>query len=252
MQNNQINILTYNIHKGFSAGNKNFVLHQLREALLTTDADILFLQEIQGEHTRRQQKHHNWPQEPHLDFLASERWQHSAYAKNAVYSVGHHGNAILSRYPIMAWENINVSPLPWASRSLLHAEIALPNSVTPLHIICIHLGLTGMERRPQLQTLFERIEAEVPHEAPLIVAGDFNDWTLRATKQFAHRLNLQEAHKTLHNSHARTWPAWLPILKVDRIYYRGLQAVFCESPKHRSWHRLSDHAPLMATFEVTQ
>ena len=142
MPEQQLRILTYNLHKGFSADNRRFILHQIREALIDTDTDILFLQEIQGEHQQLAKKHADWPDCSHSDFLAQDAWPHVAYGKNAVYSVGHHGNAILSKYAIHSWENINVSPFIWASRSLLHGEIKLPQLNTNLHIICIHLGLS--------------------------------------------------------------------------------------------------------------
>ena len=250
MQKNQFQVLTYNLHKGFSAGNRHFILHKIRDALIESDADILFLQEMQGQHTEHEKKHPNWPDKSHAEFLAHNVWPHYAYAKNVVYDIGHHGNAILSKYIIQHWENINVSPFSWASRSLLHAVITLPNSDQEIHIICLHLGLIAMERRRQFKTLCQRIDEHVPNDAPLIVAGDFNDWTGQAEKYFAKQLKLQEAYQTLHHRYAKTFPAWLPILKMDRIYYRGLQVTSCERPSHRRWNKLSDHAPLLATFSL--
>ncbi|MDF1582200.1 MAG: endonuclease/exonuclease/phosphatase family protein [Methyloprofundus sp.] len=249
MPENQLRILSYNIHKGFSASNRHFILHQIKEALLEVNADILLLQEMQGQHTEHEKNHPTWPTTSPTEFLAQDIWPHFAYGKNAVYRIGDHGNALLSKYSISNWENINVSPFIWASRSLLHAEIKLPWLAQDLHIICLHLGLIGTERRRQFANLCQRIDAHVPHDAPLIIAGDFNDWTGQAEKRFSKHLALQEAYKTLHNRYAKTFPAWLPILPMDRIYYRGLQPTFCEPLTQAPWHRLSDHAPLLATFE---
>ncbi|WP_297808617.1 endonuclease/exonuclease/phosphatase family protein [uncultured Methylophaga sp.] len=250
MPSNQLRILTYNLHKGFNTSRRQFTLHPMRDALMETNADIMLLQEIQGEHSEHGLTQHQWPDEPHFEFLAQDVWPHYAYAKNAVYSVGHHGNAILSKYPLVSWENINVSPFTWASRSLLHGEIRLPWRNDTLHIICIHLGLIGIERRRQFVTLCERIDEHVPHDAPLIVAGDFNDWAGQAEKRLSQHLELKEAYRTLHNRYARTWPSWMPVLKMDRIYYRGMEPVLCERPPHSSWNRLSDHAPLVAHFDI--
>lgn len=250
MQKNPLRVLTYNVHKGFSVANRYFILHQIREALVATNADILFLQEMQGKHSEHEQKHKNWPECSHSEFLAKDIWPHIAYGKNAVYNIGHHGNALLSKYPLLRWENINVSPYSWASRSLLHGVIQLPERTAELHIICIHLGLLGRERRRQISTLCQRIEEHVPLDAALIVAGDFNDWTGQAEKQFYQHFGLQEAHRILHNLYAKTFPSWLPMLQMDRIYYRGLNPISCESYTHAPWNRLSDHSPLLATFEV--
>lgn len=251
MQENQLRVLTYNVHKGFSPSNRKFVLHQIRDALRLADADILFLQEMQGEHTQHELKHSNWPECSHSEFLAKDVWAHFAYGKNAVYSVGHHGNALLSKHPLVNWENINVSPYPWASRSLLHGVINCPGLAQNLHIICIHLGLLGGERRRQFASLCQRIDEHVPASAALIIAGDFNDWTGQAEKRFYQHLQLKEAYRTLHNRYAKTFPVWLPMLHMDRIYYRGVQPVSCTRLTHAPWNRLSDHAPLLATFELS-
>lgn len=250
MSKQSLRILTYNLHKGFNTGNRKFILPQMRDALNQTDADIMLLQEIQGEHLTHQLKQRHWPESPQCEFIAQDIWPHFAYGKNAVYKVGHHGNAILSKYALIRWENINISPYSWASRSILHGVTQLQNSNEALHLICIHFGLTGTERRRQLASLCKRIEEHVPHDAPLIVAGDFNDWRGQAEKHLHQHLNLQEAHHTLHNRHARTYPAWLPLLKMDRIYYRGLNLTLCERPPRQQWNSLSDHAPLIATFEI--
>ncbi len=231
-------------------GNRAFILHQIREALRNTDADILFLQEMQGEHIHHARSFSNWPSCSQSEFIAERLWPHHAYGKNAVYESGHHGNAILSKYDLLEWENINVSPVRWASRSLLHGVIQLPEVASPLHIICIHLGLVGMERRHQLKLLSQRIDECVPEQAPLIVAGDFNDWTRQAEKRFYRHFHLKDAYQTLHHQYAKTFPSWFPLLTMDRIYFRGFKAVTCERLSEAPWNRLSDHAPLLATLQL--
>ena len=118
MPDTVIKILTYNIHKGFNASNRRFVLHEMKDALREINADIVFLQEIQGEHRHKQNRISDWPDTSQFEFLADQVWQHHAYGKNAIYKSGHHGNAILSKYPFVEWENINVSLMKNASRSL--------------------------------------------------------------------------------------------------------------------------------------
>ncbi|MGY6276391.1 endonuclease/exonuclease/phosphatase family protein [Methylomonas sp. MgM2] len=243
-------VLTYNIHKGFDMGNRRFVLHQMREALIETDADLLFLQETQGEHAHRQKKVRNWPATSQTEFIAEGVWPYYAYGKNAIYDAGHHGNAILSKYPFVTWDNINVSPFSWASRSLLHGVIRLPQHDRDVHIVCVHLGLTGSERRRQISCLCQRIDNTIPDQAPLVVAGDFNDWQEKAEHDFHDHLRLREVFRSTHGSHARTFPAWMPFLAMDRIYYRGLTPLSCERLTHAPWHVLSDHAPLAASFAL--
>lgn len=245
-----IKVLTYNIHKGFSTTNSRFVLHQIKEAISIIHPHIVFLQEIQGEHVTHESYIENWPKKPQFEFLAEETWPHVAYGKNAIYELGHHGNAILSKFPIIAWENIDVSLQRNASRSLLHGVLKIPDSTMPVHVICIHLGLFKSERHRQLEVLCDRIESHVPHNEPLIIAGDFNDWQSNAQHYLETHLELKEAFKELTGKHARSFPVWSPTLKVDRIYYRGLDAIACKCFSRLPWRRLSDHAPLYAEFTI--
>jgi len=245
-----LKILTYNIHKGFTPGNLRFVLHKIKTALHNIDADIIFLQEIQGRHSVRSSAINNWPDNSQFEFLADDLWPHHAYGKNAIYTEGHHGNAILSKFPFHCYENINVSYLKSASRSLLHGIIQPPLTTLPLHVICVHLGLFSYERKHQLIKLIKRVDEHVPQNEPLIIAGDFNDWQGNAEKYLYGELGLKEAFKSMNGKHARTFPAWLPMLTMDRIYSRGLEIKHCDRLHNKSWTGLSDHLPLIAEFNL--
>ena len=68
----------------------------------------VFLQEVQGTHRGRSQAIAKWPEASQYEFMADEIWPAYAYGRNAVYSDGHHGNAVLSKYPIVRFENHDV------------------------------------------------------------------------------------------------------------------------------------------------
>lgn len=243
-----LKIISYNIHKGFSARNREFVLPQIREELLNIDPDLIFLQEVQGRHKKRKLKKIESPEIPQTEFLADDHWLHYLYAKNAIYGPAHHGNALLSKFPYKMWENINVALSPRASRSLLHAIIEMPhgNSQVQIHIICIHLGLFKAERKIQLTQLSKRIQEHIPEDAPLIIAGDFNDWQGMAENHLEQELELKEVYKMFHGNHAKTYPSSRPAFRVDRIYYRGLGLAKAQVLNHAPWKKLSDHLPLYA------
>jgi endonuclease/exonuclease/phosphatase family metal-dependent hydrolase len=241
-----LHVVTYNIHKGFSQFRQRMAVHELRERLRTMGADLVFLQEVQGLHSEHALRHENWPAVPQHEFLADAVWTEFAYGRNAVYEHGHHGNAILSKFPITFWENEDVSMHASESRGLLHCEIQVPGWSEPLHCVNVHLALIARWRKRQMVRLFDRINELVPANAPLIIAGDFNDWHQRAGRSFAGKLKVQEVFEATQRRPARSFPALLPVLRLDRIYVRGFQVRLAHAHHGRQWSRISDHAPLSA------
>ena len=51
-----VSLITYNIHKGFGVGAIRFLLPQMRNAIMSLNPDFVFLQEVQGEHIKRQKQ----------------------------------------------------------------------------------------------------------------------------------------------------------------------------------------------------
>lgn len=245
----QLRVLTVNTHKGFTVMNRRFVLPELRDAVRAVNADVVFLQEVQGTHERHSQRITAWPAAPHYEFLADEIWPQFAYGRNAVYPRGHHGNAVLSKFPIVAYENHDVSVGRQEARGLLHCTLNVPGEATPVHAICVHLGLVEVHRRRQLELLCEIVARQVPADAPLLVAGDFNDWRDRAHRVLKRCVGLDEVFVRAQGRAARTFPARLPLLRLDRIYVRNARAHRPVALPRHPWSRLSDHAPLAA--EVT-
>lgn len=240
-----LTVVTYNIHKGFSALNRRLVVHEIRERLHALAPDVVFLQEVQGAHARHSRRHVAWPEAAQHEFLSHEGG-HSAYGRNASYRDGHHGNAIVSRFPILRSENIDISHHVLESRGLLHCEMAVPGWDEPLHCINVHLGLWGRSRRFQLDWLCSRIRDAVPERAPLVVAGDFNDWWGSATAVLSRELGLSEVFRGSQGRHARSYPARLPLLALDRIYVRDLKVDGAQRLAEGPWSSLSDHAALAA------
>lgn len=238
-----IRILTYNIHKGFTAGNRQFVLQQIKEGIETIQADLVFLQEVIGENETHSSKVKNWPTNSQFEYLADQTWSHFAYGKNAIYQEGHHGNAILSKFPIKSWSNDDISTA-MERRGLLHVELVVPGSKLPVHAFCIHFGLFEKDRKNQILKLAQKISNTVPARAPLIIAGDFNDWRENASDLLLEKLNLKEVFLNTSGKHAATFPAWLPFLALDRVYYKNLECASAFALRSGIWSGLSDHLPI--------
>lgn len=243
-------VLSYNMHKGFSLRRK-YVLDSIKKVIQATEVDIVFLQEVLGENTKLSKIHKNWPMETQLEYLADSVWPHYAYGKNAVYEHGHHGNAILSRFPILEFENIDISNNRFERRGLLHAVIQTPK-IQRLHLICVHLDLFEKGRRTQAGQIVKRIRAHVPENEPLILAGDFNDWSEKISNIFLQDLQLREAFHHLYGKHALSFPSVLPLLPLDRIYFRGLQMRQAKCFTGAPWSQLSDHGALIAEFTAEE
>lgn len=241
-----LRIATYNLHKGMSPFHRRHVLPAQREALADLDLDLVFLQEVQGRHVHRARRHLDWPAESQPAALARDR--HHAYGANARYRAGHHGNAVLSRHPILGWHNEDLSLHRLEQRGLLHARIRLPGRDAALHAFSVHLNLRAADRRRQLEALAAYVAAQVPSEEPLILAGDFNDWRQEACALLDEALGLQEAHRHRHGRLAATFPTRRPLLHLDRIYVRGLEVHEATAHRGAPWVGLSDHAPLSAVL----
>ncbi|WP_462383491.1 endonuclease/exonuclease/phosphatase family protein [Pseudomonas sp. Marseille-QA0892] len=244
----QVGILTVNTHKGFTALNRRFILPELRDAVRAVSADVVFLQEVIGTHERHASRYGNWPAAPHYEFLADTMWPQFAYGRNAVYPDGHHGNAVLSKYPISRYENLDVSILGPEKRGLLHCELQLPKHHV-LHAICVHLGLREAHRAKQLALLCDLVNS-LPADAPVVVAGDFNDWRHRASPILADRAGMQEVFEHTTGALARSFPARMPVLRLDRIYVRNVAIHDPRILSARPWSHLSDHVPLAVEIRL--
>jgi len=251
-----LKVATYNIHKGVQGLGpaRRLEIHNLGLAIEQLDADIVCLQEVRKVHRREEKYFKHWPELPQAEFLAPPGYE-AIYQTNAITRHGEHGNALLSRWPVVSHRHEDISDHRFEQRGLLHVEILVnenhsPESATlqaPLnvHVIVVHLGLIPASRIRQVEQLHKYIEREVPPDALLLVAGDFNDWGSRISKMMWQK-NLHEWHASRH----LTYPSRLPMVQLDHIYAKGLSPVSQMVPHGKIWHRMSDHLPLIAQFEL--
>lgn len=245
----KLSFLTINTHKGFSTFNKRFALPELRECVHSSGADIIFMQEVVGQNLRHAEKYFGWPVKPHHEYMTELSGFSHAYGKNAVYTAGHHGNAILSRFNILHSEKVDISTNRVEHRGLLYARIELPEGKPPLHCVCVHLGLLGRSRRKQFARIREYIQKTVPDTEPVIVAGDFNEWRLGKQNELETRLLMKDAGLQLYGRKLRTFPGVLPVFPLDRIYLRGFKVVKAQVLNKGPWRDISDHAAFLAEAE---
>jgi len=185
---------------------------------------------------------------------------------NAVYDHGHHGNALLSNFPIVSSHNHDVSDHQFESRGILHCIVRIQER--DVHCYVVHLGLFAGSRLRQIEALIQAVTHTTESDTPIIIAGDFNDWTNALSTSLRKKLGVTEVFDEVlpsrsfggylrrlsgrgpRKSPARTFPAAMPVLKLDRIYVRGLKIEHAQVLHGASWARLSDHAPLVADLKM--
>lgn len=247
----KIKALTLNIHKGFSSFNSEFVLKKLKDLLEKENPDVVFLQEIIGEHAVLSQKFSDWPKQTQFEFLADTLWSHFSYGKNAVYQKGNHGNAILSKFPIIFEENTVTSQWSFASRGILHAIAEDPTTGMRIHFFCVHFGLFDSERALQIEELIDLVNERVSTDEKLIIAGDFNDWRLKSQNTLLSSLPVDEAFLKTQSINPRTFPAWMPAFRVDRMYSYGLEIMSAKVMDSPEWKKVSDHLALCVEYRIS-
>jgi endonuclease/exonuclease/phosphatase family metal-dependent hydrolase len=240
-----IRVATYNIHKGVQGLGpvRRLEIHNLALAVEAFDADVVCLQEVRL-HNHREAKHFAlWPQLGQADFLTPEGYQ-AVYRTNAITRHGEHGNALLSRWPVLAHQHEDMSDHRLEQRGLLHVTLQMHNKM--VHVLVVHLGLVKASRGRQVEQLKQFIQREVPPDAPLLLAGDFNEWG-KSVKSALSEADLQ-AWGVSHP----TYPSRLPLAQLDYVFARGLKPVSLTVPRGRIWWRMSDHLPLIAEFALDE
>lgn len=104
-----------------------------------------------------------------------------------------------------------------------------------VYLACLHFGLFQRERERQLNTLLKTVNVEIPADAPLLIAGDFNDWNKKPHRVIETESNLKEVYSETHGRVARTFPAIAPLLSMDRIYYRNLELLDVDVLSGNPW-----------------
>jgi endonuclease/exonuclease/phosphatase family metal-dependent hydrolase len=217
-------------------------IHNLGHAVEQLDADIVCLQEVRKMHRREEKHFAHWPELPQADFLAPQGYQ-AIYQTNAITRHGEHGNALLSRWPVVTHQHEDISDHRFEQRGLLHVEVLVHGQA--VHVLVVHLGLIRSSRTRQVAQLQRFIEREIPRDAPLLVAGDFNDWG----NSVQHAMALENL-TAFGGPPQATFPSRLPLVQLDYVYARGLTPLGTHVPRGRIWWRMSDHLPLIAEFAL--
>ncbi|MBZ5672884.1 MAG: endonuclease/exonuclease/phosphatase family protein [Acidobacteriia bacterium] len=236
-------IATYNIHKCRGVDGR---VHPERVArvLEEIDADIVSLQEVVSHEGTTTADHQ-------ADYLAGRLGFFGAMGETRKHRGGAYGNVTLSRWDFKTVRPIDITIGGREQRVALRTDIRLGGHI--LHLFNVHLGTAVRERRQQALRLVDRdLLRAIDISGPRIVLGDFNEWVRGlVTKTLVAEFHLTDLRA--HLPRARSYPALLPFLHLDHIYFdhhlRVEKAFY-----HRSRRSLiaSDHLPLVADLVLPE
>jgi endonuclease/exonuclease/phosphatase family metal-dependent hydrolase len=243
-----LRVATWNIHKGVRGlgPNRRLEIHDMVHAVEQFDADIICLQEVRRVNHKEAGYFTRWPQLPQADYLAPEGYE-AVYRTNAHTRHGEHGNALLSRWPVINHQHEDMSDHRFEQRGLLHSEVLVHGA--PVHVIVVHLGLIAASRTRQLMQLAKFMEREIPKSATLVVAGDFN--SPLAPVKWAQTAMKSRANAKPHTpERTPTFPSRLPLVQLDHVFARHAKPTASHVPRGAIWARMSDHLPLIVDFSL--
>jgi endonuclease/exonuclease/phosphatase family metal-dependent hydrolase len=228
-------VATYNIHSCVGV-DRRYDPDRVATVLRELSADIIGLQEIDLR--------------PRHDGQIDQR-AHFAAATGLVAVTGREdrnhrarfANALLTRFPVEVVRHIDLSVGGYQPRHALDAELMVDGH--KLRVVVTHLGLRASERRQQIRRLLDALTAVPSAADALIVLGDLNEWRGRR------RGGLSLLERRLGRAPARrTFPSWLPVLPLDRIYAGGTARLRATAVHRSPLARVaSDHLPLRAALE---
>ncbi len=226
-----VRVLTYNVHKCRGLDGRTSVA-RIAEVLQEAGADVMALQEVMDHQAARLSADLGYP------YCIGENRKFRGYG---------YGNVVLSRFPIVAMRNYDLSVRGREERGCLRVDLDVDSRV--LHVFNVHLGTALIERRHQGRKLIApELLSDSAIEWPRIVLGDFNEWTTGLATRLL-RSHMQSADVRAHLSRAKTYPGVLPFLHLDHIYYdpalRLEKLTLCRTRKALV---ASDHLPLMGEF----
>ena len=220
-----LTVATYNIHAAVGMDGR-YDPERIAGVLGEINADVIALQEVPlgvaGPNV--------------LDLLQRATGFHAVEGPAENTPKRRYGNAVLSRYPVMATRTIDLSFGSREPRGALDADLNCHGH--PLRIIATHLGLRPAERRHQVRLLLQAFDTD---RMPVILTGDLNEWFVwgRPLRWLTSHFEPVPA--------PRTFPSRLPMFALDRLWisprHRLVQVRVHATPLARL---ASDHLPLIA------
>lgn len=228
-----IKAVTFNIHHGTNINNEPS-LNEIIILLTQINPDIISLQEVD---MLRPQT--NFSKQAII--LARSLGMRYLYEPVRIYEKGSYGNAILSRYPITASQNIILDD-DKDVRYCLRVDIRVHNHI--ISVFNTHLGLSEPTRYYHLKEIILPKILLLNH--PVILAGDFNAPPNRPEIIMLSSF-LTDTYQKNTGVYHHTFPADKPQARIDYIFINDyivpLDYYIVDAD-------VSDHLPVISILEL--
>ncbi len=234
--NDQLRILTYNIHHGEGVDG-NFDLPRIARVILDARPDLVALQEVDNQTSRSG----GIDQAAELGRLTG---MHVVFGKAMDYAGGGYGEAILSRYPIEKSRN---HILPAGEGHEPRAAIEVVVGAGPgggrVRFIGTHLDHTRDET-DRINQALEILHIFKDDDIPMILAGDLN----AESDSEPMRILYGEWSDTFADDPQPTIPVENPRRRIDYVLYRPADAWRVVGKEVIDERIASDHRPVLVVF----
>ena len=235
-----VRVLAYNVKHGLGMDGR-VDLERIASVIRSLEPDVVTLQEIDSVTTRTGLE----DQAARLGELTGMR---AVFGGFMSYRGGRYGMALLSRYPIVKWENYRL-PDGAEPRSALGARIELLRpgygEAPQILVVGVHLYATAEERLGQARRMVELFADE---EVPVVLAGDFNSLPESPV------LQLLESeggwYRPAKKGQAYTFPSDDPEREIDFIMFRPGDRFAVREHRVVEETLASDHRPVLMELEL--
>ncbi|GAA3900045.1 endonuclease/exonuclease/phosphatase family protein [Sphingomonas limnosediminicola] len=248
-----ITIASYNMHKAVGLDGRRDP-HRVLKVLQEIDADIVALQEADKRVGGRASTvphalidSHGMYKPVHLGVrhkrtLERVRKHADRLFKLDTRNIGWHGNAILVKHHVGVLDCAALELPTLEPRGAVIAELLIGDK--PIRVVGMHLDLSGLWRRRQMQAILEAIERR-PHKMPTVLMGDTNEWRTAGgcLRDLNGEFRIAPTGPSFHARH--------PVAALDRIIVHKDLSIHAAgvhmSPAAR---KASDHLPIWARLSA--
>lgn len=224
-----LHVASYNIHQCVGTDGRHDP-GRIAQVLSEIGADVVGLQEVDA-------GYHREGGTDQIDYLQRRTGFECIEGITLRTRSGRYGNAVLARCAVRRVERFDLTVGGREPRGAIDLTVAFEGG--PLRLVVSHFGLGYRERIQQALRLVDIIGRH--DEQLLVVLGDFNEWYPRGRA-------LRVLQATLGRAPApRTFPAWRPLLRLDRIWVKPSSTPQTVQVHATPLARIaSDHLPLGA------